>query len=95
MKHQSLGENQRQFLIITREMGAYPCGGWQWTNYSTTMAIARTLLKRGLLIEHANKSIYQGMPGYTSYELTEEGRDLADALIEQREAEKAKRRAMA
>ena len=95
MRNQSLGNNQREFLIITREMGAYPCGGWQWTNYSTTVAIAKTLIKRGLIVEQMNKSIYKDMPGYKSYELTHEGRMLADDLIRRRESVKAQRRAHA
>lgn len=95
MRNQSLGNNQREFLIISREMGAYPCAGWQWTNYSTTVSIAKTLIKRGLIVEKMNQSIYKGMPPYKSFELTEEGRNVADELIRRRESVKAQRRAQA
>lgn len=89
----ALGENQRDLLKTTRQMGPYPGGGWTWGNYSQTMKIIRPLIKRGYIVEKECKSIYAGCSNYKSYELTEEGRLTADDIIEEGEREKARRRA--
>lgn len=56
-----LGSRQRGVLKALRDNGPYPLSGWYWDGHKSTVDIAETLLKRGL-VKKESRTI--GLKGY-------------------------------
>jgi hypothetical protein len=44
-----LGNTQWEVLRSYYQHGMFPGGGWYWDNYSGTMSVTKSLVKRGLV----------------------------------------------
>ena len=69
-----LGRNQRQALVaLDREHGWHPGCGWIWENYSETVRLLNTLVKRGLA-EVKTRDFGNGRRVYQHYQITAAGK---------------------
>ena len=61
----TLGENQTHALRSFAEYGPYPGGGWIWSNHSTTVRLAESLVKHRLV--EKTESQYRITPAGRDY----------------------------
>lgn len=69
-KTRPLGENQQHVLDALKRHGSFYAGcGWVWGNYSTTVRILDSLVKRGLVSRTERRLHLQGSRTVTEWKL--------------------------